>query len=188
MSLWEFTFALSAVILGLALTHIAATIHKLLLVGKRVKWAAEPVLLTTIVLLVIVAVWLGAWFDRDIASLTIGQMLLQVSKLLVLYIAAASCLPEPDRTGVVNLREYYDRTRILTFGALFLSYLMFRFHGVTTDGLPPRITLWVALDWFFYPAVYISLIFVRQRWFNILALGLVIVSYCWLVVGLRLAA
>jgi hypothetical protein len=42
MNLFEFTFALSAVVLGLALTHIAATVHKLLLAGSRVRWAASP--------------------------------------------------------------------------------------------------------------------------------------------------
>jgi hypothetical protein len=57
MSLFEFTFALSAVILGLALTQVAASLHKLLLAGRQVRWAAEPVLLTLIVVLVIVSVW-----------------------------------------------------------------------------------------------------------------------------------
>ena len=37
MSLFEFTFALSSVILGLALTHIASALHKLLLAGTRVR-------------------------------------------------------------------------------------------------------------------------------------------------------
>ena len=58
MSLFDFTFSLSAVILGLALTHIASTTHKLLLAGRRVRWAPEPMLLSFIVLLVIVSVWL----------------------------------------------------------------------------------------------------------------------------------
>lgn len=188
MSLFEFTFALSAVILGLALTHIAATIHKLLLAGKRVQWAPEPVLLTLIVLLVIVSVWLAAWFDRSEATVTMGQMLLQVAKLLTLYVAAASCLPEPAGTEPVNLRDYYDRTRLLSFGSLILSLLLFLVYGIAIHGLPSPMTFGIAVNMLLYPTLYASLIFVRKRWFNILVLGFIIVYYGWRVVGQQLTA
>jgi hypothetical protein len=49
MSLFEFTFGLSAVILGLALTHMASSVHRLVLAGERVRWAPEPILLTVLV-------------------------------------------------------------------------------------------------------------------------------------------
>ena len=188
MSLFEFTFALNAVILGLALTHIAATIHKLLLAGKRVHWAPESVLLTSIVLLVIVSVWLSAWSDRDLATITIGQMLLQVAKLLTLYIAAASCLPEPVGAEAVDLRKYYNRTRLLSFGSLILSLLLFRVYRIAIYGIPSLLTLELALNLLLYPALYATLIFARQRWFNILILGFIIVYYGWTVVGQQLTA
>lgn len=188
MGLWEFTFALSAVILGLALTNIAATIHKLLLAGKKVRWAPEPILLTAIVLLVIVSVWLGEWFHRDVTSVTIGQMLLQVAKLLVLYVAAASCLPEPEGNETLDLRSYFDRTRLLSFGALILSYFLFQFYFAIDQGWPERWTLSKVSDWFLFPALYGLLIIVRRRWLDISALSLAIAVYCWSVVGLRLTA
>jgi hypothetical protein len=186
MGLFEFTFALSAVILGLALTHIASTIHKLLLAGKRVKWALEPILLTLIVLLVIVAVWLASWSDRQVASVTIGQMLLQVAKLLTLYIAAASCLPEPRGSDPVDLGTYYDRTRLLSFGSLIVSLLLFSLYQVAIEGMPSPITFAFVFDELVYPTLYASLIFVRGRWFNILVLAFVIAYYGWTVVGYQL--
>ena len=188
MSLFEFTFALSAVILGLALTHIAATIHKLLLAGKRVQWAPEPVLLTCIVLLVIVSVWLAAWSGREEAAVTIGQMLLQVAKLLTLYIAAASCLPDPVGTEPIDLRGYYDRTRLLSFGSLILSLVLFRLFTITNYGLPSLMTFGLVFNMLLYPALYASLIFVQRRWFNILILGFIIVYYGWTVSGQQLTA
>ena len=42
MTLTELTFGLSALILGLALTHLAAALSKLLLARERVRWAPEP--------------------------------------------------------------------------------------------------------------------------------------------------
>ncbi len=187
MSLFEFTFALSAVILGLALTQIASDVHKLLLAGRRVTWAAEPVLLTLIVLLVIVAVWLGQWFDRAEASVSVGWILLTVVKLLILYIAAASCLPEVDNDQApVDMFAYYDRTRRLSFGALIVSYALFEVADVINGDLPARITLWVLTEWLLYPVLYLSLIIVRARWFNILALLFGLLFYANFMLRVRL--
>ena len=186
MSLFEFTFALGAVILGLALTHVAATVHKLLLAGRRVQWAPEPVLLTIIVLFVIIWVWLGSWSNRSLASVTFGHTLLEVAKLMTLYIAAASCLPEPADSEPLNLGEYYDRTRLLSFGSLIVSVLLFRIDYIVSNGMPSTLTFRFAVFMLLYPVLYASLIFVRNRWFNVLALGFVIVYFGWRVGGQEL--
>jgi hypothetical protein len=60
----------------MALTHIAARVHKLLLAGRRVSWAPEPILLTTIVMLVIIVVWLGSWSARNETAMTFASTLL----------------------------------------------------------------------------------------------------------------
>lgn len=188
MSLFEFTFALSAVILGLALTQIAASLHKLLLAGRQVKWSAEPILLASIVMLVIITVWIAAWFDRDDASVSIGWIILQVLKLLTLYIAAASCLPEPTSGNVlVNTYEYYDRTRVLSFGALIVSYVLFEVADMVVGDIP-KLTFSGLVEWFLFPLLYGSLIFVRARWFNIAALGFALVFFAYSVVGVRISS
>lgn len=189
MSLFEFTFALSAVILGLALTHIAANLHKLLVAGRRVKWAAEPILLAVIVMLVIISVWLGAWRDRNETSVSVGWTILQVLKLLTLYIAAASCLPEPEPSqSSVNTLEYYDRTRALSFGALIVSYILFEIAYIFADGFPNQLTLSVLENWLLFPAVYGLLIFIRARWFNILMLAFALLYYGYAVGGFRVSS
>jgi len=187
MSLFEFIFALSAVVLGLALTHIAATIHKLLLAGRRVRWAIEPVLLTCIVMLVIVSVWLGSWSERGQTNVAFWQVLVGVAKLLTLYVAAASCLPEPDGTGPIDLEEHYRRTRLLSFGALIASLLLFRVHAIAIYGLPEAVTLGLIVNWLLYPILYALLIFIRHRWFNICILGFIIAYYGWRVAGNQVA-
>ena len=189
MSLFEFTFALSAVILGLALTHMAAVLHKLMLAGRRVKWAAEPILLTLIVMLVLVTVWLGFWFNRADSSVSVGWIILQVLKLLTLYIAAASCLPEVA-TGnePLDTHDYYDRTRHLSFGALIVSYTLFGIADIVADGVPKSITLWVLVEWFLFPIIYALLIFIRVRWFNISALAFALFFYLYIVIDVRLGS
>lgn len=187
MSLFEFTFALSAVMLGLALTHIAATVHKLLLAGKRVTWAPEPILLTGIVVLVIITLWLFSWSDRNNPSVTAGEMMLHVSTLFALYISAASCLPEPGGNKRFNLRTYYDETRSLSFGALLISLLLSHTVNIIYHRFTVPFSFWPVFGLIYFPVLYVSLIFIRRRWFNLLALGGIIVPILWLTVGERLA-
>ena len=188
MSPFEFTFALSAVILGLALTHMAANVHKLLLAGRRVKWAIEPVLLAGIVLLIIVFVWMDQWGLRGEASFSVGQMLFQVLKLLTLYFGAASCLPEIEPGSErIDLFAYYDRTRWLSFGALIASLLLFTAYRLLFNDELARLTVARGFVILLYPSLYALLIFLRGRWLNILMLGGILAFYAWVVVGQRIS-
>lgn len=194
MSLFEFTFGLSAVILGLALAHMASTVSKLAMAGRRVKWAPEPLLLTAIVVLIIVSVWLNQWGGRDQTGTTYGLMLLQLGKLLLPFMAATFVLPDPiPEKGPVDLYAHYDRTRALTFGALILGLWAFWFHATIAwaSGQSPEagpMTVWSvaqSLPWEFTLA-YGLLILVRRRWFNVALLAAGLVYYGWQVVPQRL--
>ncbi|WP_292026581.1 hypothetical protein [Brevundimonas sp. UBA2416] len=195
MSLFEFTFGLSAVILGLALAHMASSVHRLVMAGRRVKWAPEPVLLAGIIFLVIVSVWLGQWGDRDRETTTTGLILLQVTKLLLPFLAAAFVLPEtPPEEGPVDLYAHYDRTRAFTFGALIAGLLLFWLDGMVRWAIGDfpeagPITVWGVLKaapWEF-TTLYALLIFVRRRWVNIVLLTAGLAYYAWQIVPTTLA-
>lgn len=124
MTPFELFFGLSTVILGLALTHIANSLQRLLRAGRRVKWAIEPVLQTLLIVMIVVFVWADQWDSRDTVSFTVGQSLLQVAKLLAVYVAAAAVLPEPDEKSV-DLQAYYLASRRVTYGALLAALLLF---------------------------------------------------------------
>ncbi len=109
MTLFELTFTLSALILGLALTHMASSLYRLVLAGRRVRWALEPLMQATLVLLIVVFVWLNEWNGRGVTTIIYGRVLLRALNLLVLYIAAAVCLPEVrEGAGEVNMYAYYS--------------------------------------------------------------------------------
>jgi len=179
MTLFEMLFGLTAVILGLALTHIAASMQKLLHAGRRVHWAPEPVLLTAIVLLVIVTVWINQWSTRDVDTITTMQALLQVLKMLAVYFAAAGVLPELAGSDErVDLLEHYDRTRWLNYSALIVGLILFLIYSAIQLGDVPD-TVGAVLGWLLMPAIYLSLIFVRWRLYNIAALIFVLLFYCY---------
>jgi len=188
MSLFDFTFALSAVVLGLALTHLAANTHKLLLAGDRVLWATEPILLATIVFFVIVGVWLEQWSARSVETVMVAQIFVQTLKFLALYFAAASCLPEPPPEGVsTDLYAYYDRTRRLSFGALLVSLLLFRFDQFAFYDLPDGWTIWDSLQMALYPVLWLLLLFIRRRWLNKLILVGALLHYGWMLLSSQLS-
>jgi hypothetical protein len=185
MSLFELSFTLTSVILALALTNIVASLHRLALARSRVRWAPEPLLLCVLITMIIVDVWLDQWHGRDLAQITVGRSLLQVLKMMALYFAAASCLPEPDQLGAgeVHLLTYYDETRSLSFGALIAGLLLFQLYSVTGGGFHPQDTLLGAVV---FPGLYATLIFVRKRWYNILFLVAVILGYGSMIFGLTI--
>jgi hypothetical protein len=193
MSLFEFTFGLPAVILGLALAHMASTVSKLAMAGRRVRWAPEPLLLAGIITLVIVSVWLFQWDARTRTETTVGLMVMQVLKLVLPFMAATFVLPDPiPEEGPVDLYAHYDRTRALTFGALILGLMAFWGVRMVEWGMgfaPGRgaMTVWgvvKALPWDFCLG-YGLLIVVRRRWVNVVLLAAGLVYYGWQVLPTR---
>lgn len=194
MSLFEFTFGLSAVILGLALAQMANSLHRLALAGRRVRWAPEPLLLAGIIFLVIVSVWLFQWQNRNMTEVTIGLILLQVGKLMFPYLGAAFVFPEQvPETGELDLRAYYERTRVFTYGALIIGLLLFwadetlRWWLGLIPGAAP-------FDWMrvlgnapvIFGSAYLLLILVRNRWLHIVVLTAGLLFYGWQIMGMRL--
>lgn len=187
MTLFEFTFGITALILGLALTHMAATAQKLAYAGRRVHWAPETVLLAGIVFLVIVQVWLDQWYARDRAEMTIGRMILTIFKMQTIYFGAASVLPEPSADDArFDMFAYYDRTRWLTYGSLIVGLTLFNIDWLlsTTKAIPWSVGL--VAEIVLFPALYLSLILIRWRPYNIALLGGGLIYFAWSISGIRL--
>lgn len=176
MTLSELSFALTSVILGIALTNIAASLHRLFLAGRRVRWAPEPLLLTILVTLIIVQVWTDQWYIHDLKALYVGVAFLDVLRMMTLYFAAASALPEPDLLGEepVDLTRYYYDTRRLSYGALIVGLWLFGavFAIFRTPSLLAALQQFVLV-----PGIYALLILIRRRWFHLLVLVATLGAY-----------
>src|SRR4029077_11384166 len=119
---------------GLALTHMASSLYRLGLAGRRVGLGLGPLMQATLVLLILVFVWLNEWNGRGVTTIIYGRVLLRSLNLLVLYIAAAVCLPEVrEGSGEVNMYAYYDRARRISFGALAIGLVFFTLYNSTGE-------------------------------------------------------
>jgi len=186
VTVFELFFGLTAIILGLALTQMASNLHGLLLAGRRVRWAPEPVLLMVIILLVIVFVWLNQWEERGVVAIGFPHALLLVLKLLALYLGAAFVLPaiEPGAEPV-DVYAHYDRTRSFTFGALIASMLLFGLYRYN----PAVGWSWgETIDSLLVPFIYAPLIFIRRRWFNVLLLMVILLIFSSDIMSYHVAA
>ena len=167
MNSFELSFGLTSVILGLALTHMANAVRKLLLRGRGVVWAPEPVMLATVVLMLIVSIWMNQ-FSHNKTALSDGLELLNVLRMLTLYFAAGFSLPEPEPgEGHIDLAAYYDRTRLFSFGSLAAGLAIFALYNGVTNPAAWRSDLTVKAVPFL---VWVVVMFVRWRWVNLLAL------------------
>jgi hypothetical protein len=166
---FELSFGLTSVILGLALTHLANAVRKLLLRGRAVIWAPEPLLLAGVILLIIVSSWMHQ-FSRNTGAPNDGVALLNVLRMLTLYFAAGFCLPEPEPgEPQVDLLRYYDRTRRFTYGSLIAGLTIFFVYNTVVEPAGWRADLMSKL----LPiAVWVALMFVRWRWLSLLLLAI----------------
>jgi hypothetical protein len=186
MTLFELTFTLSAVILGLALTHMASSLYRLVLAGRRVRWALEPVMQAALVLLIVVFVWLNEWNGRGVTTIVYGRILLRCLNLLVLYIAAAVCLPEArEGAGEVNMYAYYDRARRLSWGALAIGLVFFNLY--TWTGEQQFHWRWQMLRPLVFLGPYITMMFARWRWLNVMLLAAMLIYFSIITMGYRLS-
>ena len=191
MSLFDFAFGLSAVILGLGLAEMASRFQQLVFAGRRIKWAPEPVLLALVVFTVIVVVWLGSWLDHDMHQTTMGQVTLQVVSIILPYMVAAAVFPRTPEEGEFDLHQYYDRNRRFLFGILLIGqlfyWIMFQTrHADSIHGLREWARTLVESAPYYSVAPYAALMFIRWRWFNILALLFVLMAFAPRVMMMRL--
>ena len=178
VTIFELFFGLTSVMLGLALTHIVSSLQKLANAGRRVNWALEPILATLIILTVIVSVWIGQWSERDASSITMVQAFLQVAKMMAVYFAAASVLPDVEPgDATVDLYRYYDETRRLTFGSLIVGLLLFQIYFWSNSNEAIRWDLATILQVAIYPSIYLSLMLIRWRPYNIGILAFALIYY-----------
>lgn len=121
MTLFEFTFGLQAVILGLALTHLATAVNRLVMARERVKWAAQPLLAATLMLVALLLYWTQAWDSRQMVETTIGSVIVRVLVNLSVFAACAAVLPEDAPRGeTVDLAAHWEKVRVYVL-ALFLA-------------------------------------------------------------------
>ena len=120
MTASEYVAAFASIILALAVTDLATSMHRLLRARKRVRWHWLPLSLALLILLSTVQFW-WVFFDvwRSRTSFTLGGFLPDFLTLLLLFFIASAALPDEVPADGLDLDAYYFENRTY-FWTLFL--------------------------------------------------------------------
>ena len=172
MSAADYLSTFVSIVLGVALADLATSLHRLLRARSRVRWDWLAPLAAFAAMLVIV---LGWWelYDNFTGRWAVGRFLPVLISLLLLFLLAASALPDEVPDEGIDLRAYYleNRGYFWSLFALFvLSTLLGDIHDAGAGGW--RAVLWEArFKMLFLPAA-IWLTRTRRPW----AHGVVLVA------------
>ncbi|MDP8916041.1 MAG: hypothetical protein M3M95_02330 [Pseudomonadota bacterium] len=171
MNAAEYVSVLVSIVIGLAIADILFSLHRLLRAGRRVKWDWAAPLATALVLMVLVMMW-WSFYQPEPRPLSIGEFLPSFVLLVLLFLLGGAALPDETPAEGIDLRAYYDSNGryFWTLFALTMAWLLLvDFVGAALRGADLRPVLEGSLVEFGILAVFVSLIFVRRRWWHAVA-------------------
>ena len=148
MTAGEYVAAFASIILALAVTDLATSMHRLMRARKRVRWDWLPLAVALLILLSTVQFW---WLFFEIwragHEFALGGFLPDFLTLLLLFFIASAALPDEVAADGLDLRAYYAENRTY-FWSLFLllavsttaSTLLHRANSATTAS---EVTRWI---------------------------------------------
>ncbi len=185
---YAFLLPLVSVLVGLAVTDVAKSLHLLLRARERVRWDALPLAAAFLAVLTTYNLWWRIAGSGDLeAYLTLGGFLPLAAQLVVLFLLCASALPDAVPDGGLDLRAFYDGNAP-TFWTLFALHVLILLAsrlahvgvGASAGG---SVALLSALN-LSSLVLFTVLVFVRRRWVHAAAVtalvGLAVVGWAGL--------
>ena len=176
MSSAEYVAVLVSIVIGLALTDLLASLHRLLRAGRRVRWDWAAPLGAVLVALVLVMMW-WSFYRPNIGAVSIGEFLPSLVTLVLVFLLAGAALPDEVPAEGLSLRAYYDRNGPYFWGlfAATLAWLIAVDLATTLirGGSLPAVLRGNVVELGIL-AVFVSMALVRRRWWH--AVGFLILA------------
>lgn len=173
MSAFEYTSVMASIIVGLALVDILISLNRLIRAGGSVRWHWAAPVTAALITMTIIQIWWSIYEPQD-TPMTIGQFLPLLVELVLLFLLAASALPDEIPAGGIDLRLYYDRNSPYLW-SLFAASLAWATAGSAVEwvqaGENPAVFVEQHLIDLFVLLLFVSLIFVRRLWWHMIVLA-----------------
>lgn len=120
MGTFEYLLMFASVILGLAVSDVAISLHRLAVAHHRVRWDVLAPLAALVAFLKIVTQW-WTWFSAaGVAKVVTFEMYFAVlTEAVLLFLLAATTLPDEIPADGIDLKAYWEGAR-RRFWLLFL--------------------------------------------------------------------
>ena len=108
MTAGEYVAAFASIIVALAVTDLATSMHRLLRARRRVSWDWLPLAVALLILLGTVQFW-WIFFDvwRSTSQFTLGAFLPHFISMLILFFIASAALPDEVPAEGLDLMAFY---------------------------------------------------------------------------------
>lgn len=139
MSSAEYVAILASIILGLAIADLGTSFHRLVNSDALVRWHWLPVLFVVTVLLSVIQFWWSRyqiWMEIQ----TIGEFLVPISQLILLFLLSAVALPDMITDDEVDLKSYYFARHRYAW-SLFAAYVASAIVTRIVEGAPIGLNL-----------------------------------------------
>ena len=147
MTPFEFAMGLITIIVGVAVSDIAVSAHRLLRQGRSVHWDARVIGTGAFAFLLVLQLWFMTWTIRDLSGgFPFPLYLALLIQLFVASLIASASLPDEP---VIDLAAFYDHnaryfwslTTIFQLISLVLGAYFAAHDGALRDALP-FLALW----------------------------------------------
>lgn len=148
MTPFEFAMGLITIIVGVAVSDIAMSAHRLLKQGREVRWDARVIGTGAFAFLLVVQLWFLTWTIRDLSGgFPFPLYLALLIQLFVASLIAAASLPDGTVTDLsafydANARYFWSLTAIFQFLSLALG-TYFAAHDGELRQVAPLLALWL---------------------------------------------
>jgi hypothetical protein len=172
-----------SIVVGLALSDVAHSLHRMLRAGRRVRWD----LLTPLAALLVTCSVVNTWWTLDLVfshAVTFAAFLPNLGSLVLLFLLASATLPDQVPAEGLDLKAYYLENRTYFWGlfALWIAALVVNEALLSTAAGRSAGDI-LASTWrnLLFVPVFGILMWTRRRWVHgiVLAFCLVVVVGSW---------
>ena len=185
---FEYLLPFLSVLVGLAVTDLATSLHRLLRARRRVTWDWLPLATALLALGAVLNAWWSFYQQDTAAAWTMAEFFPLVVALLILFLINAAALPDDVPAEGIDLREFYESNSPY-FWSLFAVYIISNIL-LNVSGRLERavqgVDAFVEVLIFSLPNIgavglFLSLAYFRNRVFHTIAVisVLVLLAFLW---------
>jgi hypothetical protein len=171
MGSYQYFVLLIVVLVGLAVSDVTISLHKLLAAGRRVQWhwAAPAAAFLSVVL--VTGEFMSTWSSKN-GTIWFPSVLSTVGLFVLLYLGAAAALPDEVPSEGLNLKTFYysNRTHFWGLMTLFMAAQMLLVAVNPLNQASPHFLFFVGQD-ALVALVCASLIWIRHAWWHALCIA-----------------
>ena len=125
MSVSEYVMAFVTIVLGIAITDLLVSLHRLLRAWRRVKWDwLTPLFALLMIFAALIFWWLSFEWFHGVESLSILEFLPRLAFLAISVLMIVSALPDEVPEQGLNLRDYYFESRLHIWGLVTIGFVL----------------------------------------------------------------